>query len=168
MLPEDIFSVFQFRMSSEKINAITDDQISATYDYIHKTYMDRIDQLGKKPASSEDSFSWFTKKLDINILYFKKNDEVVSFFFFSKSHEPGTIIFHDLINQRITYEDLALWGEEFLGALIEKDLITTDPQRILPAGILADGNLLKDIGRLFFDSEYRNHFQPLLQPPLKH
>lgn len=69
---KDIFNIFQYEMTSEKIQKITPKQIEATYELLYENYMENIEELGKKPDNMNDYFSWTSKNLDINVVYYKK------------------------------------------------------------------------------------------------
>lgn len=56
MEPRDIFLVFQYEMTSEKINQQTSVQIEETYELLYHNYMEYIEQLGSKPNNIRATF----------------------------------------------------------------------------------------------------------------
>lgn len=158
----DFFDVFQSKMTSEKIKLITQKQIEETYELLYKNYMEYIEQLGKKPDNMNDYFSWTSKKLDINIAYFKKDNVVKSIFFFSKSEKLGTIALHDFTQEKITYEILSLDVRSFISALIQYGKLNVNPADIIDAGIFSEGHILEEVGKYLFAWEYDRNWKPQL------
>ncbi|PEN31295.1 hypothetical protein CN543_28925 [Bacillus toyonensis] len=160
---KDIFTLFQYEMTSEKIQQITPEQIEATYELLYKNYMDNIEELGKKPDNMNDYFSWTSKKLDINVVYYKKNKEVKQIFFFSKSDKVGTMVFHDFNQQKIPYEVVSLDVDSFISFLIQDGKLNVEPEKIIDAGIFSEGHVLREVGKFLFEWEYNRNWKPQLK-----
>jgi len=157
-----LFKIFQSEMTSEKIRQITREQIDKTYTFLHQNYMSYLDQLGNRPNSVEDFFSWTSKSLDINIIYYTKDQQTKSFFFLSKTKENGTILLHDFIEKNLPYEVLQLYAPDFVSYLIQEGLLLLKPDNIIDSSFIPEGCILYDLGKIFFRSEYNNHLKPQL------
>ncbi|MET3689620.1 hypothetical protein ABIC37_005170 [Priestia megaterium] len=160
---EDIFPIFQSYMTSEKIKGITSEQISDTYELLYQHYMDYVNKLDNKSNNIDDYFSWTSKKLDINIVYFEKDNQVKCIFFLSKSEKKGTIVLHDFIGHNISYDILSLNVKPFVSALIQTGKLDLNPDTIISVSFFPEGHVLRDLGRFFFEWEYQYNWKPQLK-----
>lgn len=160
MNSEEIYEIFGYRMTTEKISEITIEQLEETYEFLYQNYMDYFHKLENKPENMNDFFFWTSKKLDINLVYYKNENRVRSMVFFSKSERKGTILLYNLTQQDFGYEILRLDDRSFLSTLIQRKILNIEPEEIIDyryGGVI--DNLVKD----FFDWEYDHHWKPQLK-----
>ncbi|MEE3957845.1 hypothetical protein ACFVXR_17450 [Bacillus thuringiensis] len=157
----DVFNILQYEMTSEKIQQITAEEIRESYELLYENYIDYIEGLGKKTANINDYFSWTSKKLDINIIYYKKGKEDYGIFFFSKTDKLGTIILHDFTQQKIPYEIVSLNAHSIISYLIQEGKINVNPEAIIDEGVFFAGDIRK-LGKRLFEREYDHNWKPQL------
>ncbi|MGR8015613.1 hypothetical protein ACU6IJ_16800 [Bacillus sp. RM3] len=165
---QDIFEIFQYEMNKDKIKEITQEQKTAAFEWIYNQYMNLFNQLSLKPDKSEDFFSFTSKKLDLNIVYYLNDEKVVKVItFFSKSENTGTINLYDVIDQKFSFEILNSSVSVFISELINKGIVNIDPQKIIESGILETGGVVYEVGKYLFRKEYRANWKPQLKTPVE-
>ncbi|MGE7236615.1 hypothetical protein ACQKK2_26695 [Bacillus paranthracis] len=155
------FMVFQYEVTSEKIQQITSEEKREGYELIYENYIECIEGLGKKPDNMNDYFSWASKKLDINVIYYKNGRKIHEIFFFSKTDKLGTIILYDFTQQKIPYEITSLDERSIISFLIQEEKINITPEKIIDAGVFFAGDI-RELGSRLFEREYDRNWKPQL------
>ncbi|ABV61246.2 hypothetical protein [Bacillus pumilus] len=165
---QDIFKIFQYEMNKDKIKEITQEQKTAAFEWTYNQYMNLFNQLSLKPDKLEDFFSFTSKKLDLNIVYYLNDEKDVKLItFFSKSENTGTINIYDVIDQKFSFEILNSSERVFISELINKGIVDIDPQKIIESGILETGGVVYEVGKYLFKKEYRENWKPQLKTPVE-
>ncbi|MCY8493164.1 hypothetical protein [Bacillus inaquosorum] len=163
----ELFTVFQYKMNKDKIKEITQEQKKAAFEWIYNNYMSFFNQLSNKPDKAEDYFSFTSKKLDLNVVYYLNNNEVNTIFFFSKSEHIGTINLYDFIDQNFGYEVLNEDVRTFISELIRNGNLDIDPKKIINVGISGSGSVIYQTGEYLFKNEYKGNWKPQLKAPFE-
>lgn len=155
-------------MNKDKIKEITQEQKTAAFEWTYNQYMNLFNQLSLKPDKLEDFFSFTSKKLDLNIVYYLNDEKDVKLItFFSKSENTGTINIYDVIDQKFSFEILNSSERVFISELINKGIVDIDPQKIIESGILETGGVVYEVGKYLFKKEYRENWKPQLKTPVE-